>query len=202
MTMNRPRLMSSNPSKLREFARLGIEADIQAPSADLEEPEVSDPLFVAAHKAFQCGPGALCEDTRLDVQGADIGPLIRFQMDRLEALQGRPATFAVTLALHQGDRVDVWEGAIEGRLQAQDGVGGFGFDPFFVPDGAEGLSLARLEAQGRKDEFSARAKACQALRGHPPLKSFSIESLAAFNGPWQNETLPEKAPGASRPSKP
>lgn len=193
----RPRLMTSNESKLKEFRRLGIDAEIGGPAADLVEP-LADPLFTCAHKAFTCGPGSLCEDTRLDVDGADIGVLAKFLLEALPTLQGRRATFACCLALARDSDVVVWEGRVEGAIVDAMGAGGFGFDPFFAPDGGQGLRMGELDALGRKDEFSARARVCQSYLDSDPIAVFSFEELAKFQGPWQ-ESEPSAAP-AKRPA--
>lgn len=194
----RPRLMTSNPKKIHEFKRLGLDADMAGPSADLREP-LSDPYFVCAHKAWASGAGALCEDTRLDVDGADIGILARFSMDKLSELEGQGAQFACCLALHTGTEVWVWEGSVDGRI-GQPRSGGFGFDPFFYPHGAHGLCLGELDQAGRKDEFSARARACLAYLNEPPISKFNLADLEAFQGPWQDHPEEQQAPSAHKPS--
>ena len=182
----RPKLMTSNLDKIKEFARLGIDADIGGQANDLHE-ALAHPWFVAAHKAHLNGTGALCEDTRLDVEGADIGIEARFLIDELPKLIERKAVFSVCLALCLEDQCQIWEGSIFGRIIAPQGTG-FGFDPFFSPDTASGLSLGQLAEIGRKDEFSARTLACLAFRNDKPVTTFTRTELAAYNGPWQNES--------------
>ena len=54
-------------------------------------------------------------------------------------------------------------GILEGRIaDAARGVGGFGYDPVFIPDGEE-CTVAEL-GDVWKDEHSHRARAAQALR--------------------------------------
>lgn len=194
----RPKLMTSNERKLKEFRRLGIDADIGGPAEDLIEP-LADPLFVCAHKAFTCGSGSLCEDTRLDVDGADIGILARFLLEALPTLVGRRATFACCLALAMENEVLVWEGRVEGVIVDSLGATGFGFDPFFSPDGGQGLRMGELDALGRKDEFSARARVCENYLGSEPIATFSFAELAEFKGPWQDS---EDAPAPSKSPSP
>ena len=182
----RPKLMTSNQRKIAEFTRLGLDAEIGEPAPDLRE-ALAEPLFVSAQKAFACGAGSLCEDTRLDVEGAELGVLVKFGMEDLDKLQGRRARFACCLALATESEVLVWEGAIDGVMGEARGPAGFGFDRHFHPDGAGGLSLSELSAQGRKDDFSARARACSLFKRAEPSKRFPLAELAAYEGPWQSD---------------
>jgi XTP/dITP diphosphohydrolase len=182
--------MTSNPDKLFEFRRLGLAATMESPSADLPEAD-ADPYFVCAHKAHQCGEGALCEDTRLDVEGSDIGIHIKFSLDKLSNLAGRRARFSCCLALCSTDSVKVWEGSIEGIIDHARGTGGFGFDPYFFPKDSKGESLAQLSERGLKDLFSARALACAAFSASQPVAVFSRDKLEAYTGPWQHAAMPK-----------
>lgn len=182
----RPRLMTSNQRKIAEFTRLGIDADIGEPAPDLRE-ALAEPLFVSAQKAYACGTGSLCEDTRLDVEGAELGVLVKFGMEELESLKGRRARFACSLALATDTEALVWEGFIDGVIGDARGPAGFGFDQHFHPDGAGGLSLSELSQAGRKDDFSARARACALFKSSEPTKRFALVDLAAYEGPWQTE---------------
>jgi inosine/xanthosine triphosphate pyrophosphatase family protein len=182
--MTLPRLMTSNPDKLAEFRRLGLPATMGGTSADLQEADAA-PYFVCAHKAHLSGAGALCEDTRLDVEGSDIGIHVKFSLERLADLAGRRARFACCLALCSEDSVSVWEGSVEGLIDHARGLGGFGFDPYFYPSEAMGESLAQLDSRGLKDNFSARALACAALSTGQPVAVFARADLEAYKGPWQ-----------------
>ncbi len=64
----------------------------------------------------------------------------------------------------------VFEGRCEGRMAAEPlGSGGFGYDPVFVPDGADGRTMAQLDAGAkgrdqppRRSAAGARGVACRA----------------------------------------
>jgi XTP/dITP diphosphohydrolase len=75
----------------------------------------------------------------------------------------RAAHFACVLVLIGPDRDEhVFEGRCDGRLGRQPaGVGGFGYDPLFVPDGYD-RTFAELEA-ATKNELSHRGRAWAAL---------------------------------------
>lgn len=71
-----------------------------------------------------------------------------------------PASLAEEYGL---EREYVAEGQWHGRiLRAEQGEGGFGYDPLFEPAEEPGRSVAELEP-GRKDELSHRAKALAQL---------------------------------------
>ena len=57
----------------------------------------------------------------------------------------------------------LFEGRCEGRMAAAPrGSGGFGYDPVFVPDAADGRTMAELEP-AQKDAISHRGAAIRAL---------------------------------------
>lgn len=76
----------------------------------------------------------------------------------------RRARFRSVVLLAQPDgREIVAAGAVEGTiLDAPVGEGGFGYDPVFAPDGADGLSFAQLDPVD-KHARSHRGKALRAL---------------------------------------
>ncbi len=75
--------------------------------------------------------------------------------------RGAHFTCAAALVLPAGPE-HVREGAVYGRLTREPrGTGGFGYDPIFVPDGAE-LTTAQMSAQA-KDAISHRGRALRAL---------------------------------------
>ncbi|MBI4468855.1 MAG: RdgB/HAM1 family non-canonical purine NTP pyrophosphatase [Acidobacteria bacterium] len=81
-------------------------------------------------------------------------------------LQNRRAAFVCALALAVTP-VEVWEfsGRCEGRLLSKPrGLGGFGYDPLFVPDG-ENRSFAEMSIE-EKRELSHRGRALAALRAY------------------------------------
>ncbi len=78
----------------------------------------------------------------------------------------RAAHFTCAAALASpGGQVQVVEGRLDGRLALQPrGGGGFGYDPIFVPDGAD-RTTAEL-APEEKDAISHRGRALRALLPH------------------------------------
>jgi XTP/dITP diphosphohydrolase len=84
----------------------------------------------------------------------------------LTEIETREARFRCVLALATPFASDVRtvEGVCEGSiLRAPRGSGGFGYDPLFVLDGADGRALAEL-SEAEKNAVSHRGRAVQALR--------------------------------------
>ena len=83
----------------------------------------------------------------------------------------RRARFQCALVLARGGQLlGVFQGAVEGvLLGSEQGAGGFGYDPLFVPDGYE-ASFGTLPSEV-KNAISHRSRALQAfeqwLAGHP-----------------------------------
>ena len=83
----------------------------------------------------------------------------------------RRARFQCALVLARGGQLlGVFQGAVEGvLLGSEQGAGGFGYDPLFVPDGYE-ASFGLLSSEV-KNAISHRSRALQAfeqwLAGHP-----------------------------------
>lgn len=170
------KINTSNSQKLAELrAFLG---NLDATRIDLREPD-ADALTVAAVKALQAGPGVLIDDASLDVDGADIGVNVKWRMDALVDLVGKPAVFRVTLAYQtpQGE-VQVFQGEVRGQV-CTPSVKGFGFDAFFLPDGA-----AVPLSVHKPDSLNPRGLACQALLANSPVKTFKP---FVWDGPWQTD---------------
>jgi XTP/dITP diphosphohydrolase len=76
----------------------------------------------------------------------------------------RAARFRTVALVAHPDGTEVWaEGAVEGTIApAPRGVGGFGYDPLFIPHGGDGRTFAELTA-GEKHALSHRGRAFRAL---------------------------------------
>lgn len=170
---------TSNPGKLKEFERLFGQhgASLQATYIDLKEID-ADPIPVSVHKASQLEEGVIIEDTSLEIEGADVGVNIRWLIDNLASYTGRKAVWRVLLAYQKQGQIHVFEGTVTGTIVQPQGSGGFGFDPFFLPDGA-----TETLAQSKPDEFNARAKAVESLLEGEPIAIQPI--LVNWDGPWQ-----------------
>jgi inosine/xanthosine triphosphate pyrophosphatase family protein len=157
--MTRRKLNTSNQHKFEEFKHLfGIYGDeLDATHIDLKE-IVADPITVVVHKASQLEEDVLVEDTSLEIEGVGSGVEIRWFLDHLPHYVGKKAVWTVLLAYHKASTVFVYQGITKGRIVAPTGSTGFGFDPFFLPEGAQ-----ETLAESKLNQYSARAKAVQAL---------------------------------------
>ena len=84
----------------------------------------------------------------------------------LEEESNRRARFRCVIVLaRSGENLADFSGAVEGLIlkAAQEGEGGFGYDPLFVPDGHE-ESFARL-GEEVKNTMSHRARALDGVKG-------------------------------------
>lgn len=139
-------------------------------------------------KAMMAGPGAVVDDTSLDVEGMDIGVNIRWMMEDVGALMGKRAVYRVALAFNDGEIVRAYVGEVMGLIGSTPGEeGGFGFDRWFFPDEAPAQSLLSLERAGRKDEFSARGRAVLAYKKSLAVESRALADFAPWEGEWQEE---------------
>jgi XTP/dITP diphosphohydrolase len=168
----------------------------EGPWPEVEEPHdtyLENALAKAREVAAALGVPALADDSGIEVDalGGAPGPRSaryagegatdqRNLAALLEALRGVPAggrtaRYRCVAALAWPDTGEVWaEGTCEGTLTARPrGVGGFGYDPAFVPEGGD-LTMAELSSAD-KDRVSHRGRAFRSLRdrlaagsGRPP----------------------------------
>jgi XTP/dITP diphosphohydrolase len=70
----------------------------------------------------------------------------------------RDATFISVIAFQEdADTVNMFRGEIKGKISnSVEGIGGFGYDPIFIPEGYD-KTFAEME-EGMKNEISHRAK--------------------------------------------
>jgi inosine/xanthosine triphosphate pyrophosphatase family protein len=170
------KINSSNSGKVAELKKyLG---NVETTSVDLREPE-ADAVTVAVVKATSVDDFVLIDDASLDVEGADLGVNIKWRMSHLKDLVGKPALFRVTLAYRHGDQVKVFVGEVRGKISPPGAPAGFGFDAYFIPDGASvPLSV------DKPDHLNPRALACQALIKDQPVGVFAPNNWV---GPWQKD---------------
>lgn len=181
MSVKKWKINTSNLGKFEEFKRLfaKYDATLEATHIDLKEID-ADLVSVIAHKASQLDENTIVEDTSLEIEGEAIGANIRWFLDHLHQYIGRKAEWIVLLAYHKDEDVYIYRGIVPGKIVEARGEKGFGFDPVFLPDGAE-----KTLAEAKPDSISARAFAVEALmknqvwKIHPAIKT--------WNGPWQGK---------------
>jgi XTP/dITP diphosphohydrolase len=167
---------------LKTLKEAGINIDIPEPHNTLQEN--------AGEKARTIykltGTACFSEDTGLEVFSLNGEPGVRsaryageeksFQQNiekllgNLEGKKDRTAQFRTVVCLILTGKEFYFEGTCRGRIiAAPKGIGGFGYDPVFVPDGAD-KTFAEMN-MAEKNRYSHRRKAVDKLVGF--LHSFN-----------------------------
>ena len=161
-------LKSSNKNKINEFKRilgdsLTIESGIDLPEVD------SNPLNVIIYKAIEAGENVIVEDTTLIIDGKEIVD-IKWKINELSKINKKvPVVWRVLLGVFQEEKIYIFEGIVNGIIITDPTVEGYGFDTYFLPDGSD-ITLAQLDKDGEKDNFSARKIALINLLKNRPIK--------------------------------
>jgi XTP/dITP diphosphohydrolase len=180
-------LASRNAHKLLELGALLAPHTLVALPGDVELPPetgstyAENALAKARAAAAATGLPALGDDSGIEAAALGGAPGIRSarhagehasdEENLARLLQDVPAggdtrvAYVCVLALAAPDGTELCvEGRCEGRLTHEPrGVGGFGYDPAFVPDDyGDGRTMAELE-QEEKDAISHRGRASRAL---------------------------------------
>jgi non-canonical purine NTP pyrophosphatase (RdgB/HAM1 family) len=170
--------VTSNRGKLREAeAVLGL--TLAHRSLDLVEPQSLDLHEVVRSKAAAAVERLRCpvlvEDTGLDLLGLGgfPGPLIRWLLAcvgpagicRIAHAFGDPrAVVRCVACAADGASTVIGEGVVVGNISVEPrGVGGFGWDSVFAPDGGDGRTYAEMD-EDEKNALSHRFRAFVALR--------------------------------------
>lgn len=152
----------------------GIDLEIPEPYDNLEENARAKSTTIFNLTGINC----FSEDTGLEVEALGGEPGVKSAryagegrsfdanidklLARLEGVTNRKARFRTVISLLLDGRETLFEGICEGRIiEIRRGENGFGYDPVFVPDGAE-LSFAEMDMAG-KNKFSHRKKATEKL---------------------------------------
>lgn len=172
---------TSNPDKRLEFKRIFERLGISIAFTDQDLDEI-DAIHtdVIRHKASRFRGSdrvVIVEDTRLDVEGENVGIHVRWKLNELTRMTGRRAHWVSLIAYRDSDRIVVAEGSVHGVISQPRGPLGFGFDPVFLPDGRD-FTLG----EDKPDAFNARALSAQnliagAVALYPPLDQ--------WDGKWQ-----------------
>jgi len=156
------------------------------PEVDETGATLEDNARLKAHALVEAtGLPAVADDTGLEVEALEGAPGVRSSRfagehasydDNVakllgdlaaagaEGAQARRARFrTVAIASFPDGREVVAHGTVEGAIaEARRGTGGFGYDPVFVPDGADGRTYAEM-SPAEKNARSHRARAFRAL---------------------------------------
>jgi XTP/dITP diphosphohydrolase len=179
-------LATHNEHKLREFARLLPELELEALPEEAQAPaETGDTyaenaLIKARAASHATHRPAFADDSGIEAEALDWAPGVRtaryagehatdaqnLQKLHEEAPAGSRARYVCVIAyVDPGTGTErLFEGRCEGTLaEAPRGAGGFGYDPLFVPDRFPGRTMAEL-ADADKDAISHRGHAARALQ--------------------------------------
>lgn len=178
--MNRLVAATHNENKLREFREMlpGWEVSGDAPDVEETEDTFAGNALLKARACAARNPGAwiLADDSGLCVDALGGAPGVRsaryagrdgdtpannaLLLANLDGAADRSAHFACAIALVSPNGAErLFEGRCNGRIAtAPSGLGGFGYDPLFLPDSAGGRSFAELPPSG-KNAISHRGRA-------------------------------------------
>ncbi len=127
---------------------IGLQEDIPEPYPTLEENALAKARFV--YERFHCN--CFADDTGLEVDALDGLPGVlsaRFAgasksseanmmklLEMLDGVENRKAQFRAVMALILEGKEYLFEGIVRGQIATDtSGVGGFGYDPIFIPEG-------------------------------------------------------------------
>lgn len=182
------RLVTSNQHKLKEFKRFGLE-DIEIEQGiDLKEVD-SDKYTVCKYKALETGKGTITEDTSFDIEGEDIGVNIKWLQYSFHKHEGKKAVWSVVLGVNDGKNIKIYLGKIKGTLtnRNHDNPITFGFDSYFIPENST-KTLSELEAEGLKDNYSARKEAIKYYLNDDYVQVHAICNIPKWVGKMQQST--------------
>jgi len=152
----------------------GIDKDIPEPHHTLEANATEKSTVI--HELT--GKNCFSEDTGLEVFALDGEPGVKsaryagegrdFQanidklLEKLANQDSRAAQFRTVISLIWEGQEYLFEGICKGRItEIQQGAEGFGYDPIFIPDGAEKTFASMTLAE--KNQYSHRKKATTQL---------------------------------------
>lgn len=160
--------------KVLSLKDAGIDVDIEEPYETLEENAVEKASVIHALTGKNC----FSEDTGLEVEALNGAPGVRsaryagdkathaenidLLLTNLEGNSHRAARFRTVIALQWNETMHLFEGICPGTIISEkQGEKGFGYDPIFIPDGAD-KTFGEMSAT-EKAQFSHRAKALEKL---------------------------------------
>jgi len=178
-------LKSSNEVKINDFKRiLGDQLKIEK-GEDIPEVD-SNVLNVIIYKSIAAGKNVIVEDTTLTIDGEEIVD-IKWKINSLKNNNSlTPASWKTYIAVNDGQFIRIYEGIVNGVIVPDSKDNGYGFDPYFLPDGSD-VTLAVLAQEGNKDKFSARQKALTNFISNNLFDKVEIKDIPEWNGKYQNQ---------------
>lgn len=152
----------------------GITEDIPENEPTLEGNALTKARYIYARTGLDC----FADDTGLEVDALGGEPGVRsaryatdghddeankrLLLERMAGAKSRAAQFRTAVALILGGEEHLFEGVVRGTITtSQQGEGGFGYDPLFVPDGYTS-TFAQMSAE-EKNAISHRGRAVRKL---------------------------------------
>lgn len=152
----------------------GITEDIPENEPTLEGNALAKARYIYARTGLDC----FADDTGLEVDALGGEPGVRsaryatdghddeankrLLLERMADTKSRAAQFRTAVALILGGEEHLFEGVVRGTIStSQQGEGGFGYDPLFVPDGY--TSTFALMSAEEKNAISHRGRAVRKL---------------------------------------
>ena len=153
---------------------IGCNEDIPETADTLEGNALIKARYVKEHYGYDC----FADDTGLEVDalggapgvysaryagpGHDSEANMRLLLANLDGIVDLRARFRTVIALIEGSEERQFEGIVEGSITTEPGgVGGFGYDPVFMPEGF-GMTFAEMDADA-KNAVSHRGRAMRSL---------------------------------------
>lgn len=161
-----------NAYEVLSLREIGCDADIPETADTFAGNAIQKAKYVKEHFGYDC----FADDSGLEVDALDGAPGVysaRYSgggseanieklLHNLTGISERGAQFRTVIALLIGEELQLFEGVVRGSMtEERRGVGGFGYDPIFVPEGYE-LTFAELGSEV-KNRISHRAKAVELL---------------------------------------
>ena len=166
--------MSEGIFKIHDLHDIQLTVEIPETGTTLEENALLKARFVHSHYGYNC----LSDDTGLEIDclGGAPGVMsarfageeknstnnIRKVLDLMQNETNRKARFRTVIALIINNKEYFFEGICEGKITTErSGEKGFGYDPVFIPNGAN-TTFANMDIE-EKNKYSHRKKATQQL---------------------------------------
>lgn len=156
------------------LSEAGINIDIPEPFDTIEENACEKARVInnlSGKDCFAEDTGLLVEvlngepgvkSARYAGEGRSFEKNIDKLLQNLEGQNNRAAQFKTAICVIINGKQNIFEGICKGTIIAERrGVSGFGYDPIFIPEGAE-KTFAEMELD-EKNEYSHRKKAIQKL---------------------------------------
>ena len=172
------------------LAELGFHAEIDETGETLEENSALKAetiwAWIVQQQLTHEVDGVFADDTGLEIRALGGAPGVRTArwagedcndasnrqkaLQELSGITDREACFRTVITLITQQGTQQVEGIVNGRIsEAEEGNGGFGYDPVFIPEGYE-QTFASLPTEV-KNSISHRARAMEAMRKDLRVKS-------------------------------